>query len=557
MQLNAQESKPAFQAPLDLPLILSGNFAELRRNHFHTGLDIKTGGVEGQKIRAVAAGHVSRIAVSPTGYGKVLYIDHPSGHTSVYAHLKSFSEKIDAAARAEQYRVESFPVDFKPEPPIPVEGGEIIALSGNTGSSGGPHLHFEIRRTADQLALNPLHFGFKVMDNVAPHIRGVRFHPLTDTSLVNGSNKPQSFVVQGQNGNYRLKAGQKIDVYGAIGLSLHAHDYLDGAQNKCGIYALKLEVDSIEILRQQFDELEFARNRQINCYKDYEAYRNSSWHYHKSFLEPGNTLNIYPEIPEHRGFMHFPEKGSHHARYTTTDAHGNASVLEFSFESLDTPNGPFAAAGTYDAYFPRQQANEFHYANELHMNMPEHALYRDLKFSFGREMPSGACLSPAYQLHFDMVPLDKAIEVRIHMGSVPQRLHDRIIAARYALAGSPAWIDGKREGDFYVIQTKDLGRFCLQVDTVAPSLMANQYARGGVVNDRTVLGFVIGDDKSGIASYRTYLNGSWVLSEYEPKQRLLFLPVNNAGFEKGNNTLDIVLLDRAGNEARHSFNYSY
>lgn len=556
--LGAQENIPEFSAPLDIPLILSGNFAELRRNHFHTGIDIKTQGVEGHNVRAAAEGHVTRVAISPWGYGKALYITHPNGYTTVYAHLSSLSIKIDSVVRAEQYRRESYSADFAPDPPIPVDRGEIIALSGNSGSSGGPHLHFEIRRTADSRPQNPLLFNFKVTDRLPPRIRGVRFHPLTDTSLVDGQTEPKSYVVTGGSGTYRMRDAGPVKTYGAVGLSLHALDFLDGAPNKCGIYSLELEVEGETVCRQQFDELDFAVSRHINCYKDYGAFRRNGWHYHKSFIEPGNGLEmIYPEIPPDSGRVFFPEKGIRKAKYTATDAYGNSSVLEFSFETLDAPNAPLPAPEPYDAYFYRNRPNSFEYGDELQLELPANALYNDLKFKFGREMPSAQSLSPYFSLHNDSEPLDKAITVKISMDEIPERLRDKAIGARYAAVGSPAWVSGVREGDYYVMKVKDFGRFTLLADSTPPTLTPNRYSGGGTVSDRSVLGFSVKDDRSGIKSYEARLNGAWMLLEYEPKKNLIFAEVGKSGFKKGQNSLEITVTDHCGNAVTRSFDYSY
>lgn len=529
----------------------------MRRNHFHTGIDIKTGGSEGHNVRAVEGGQVVRINISPWGYGKAVYVSHPNGYTTVYGHLSSLSAKIDDALRARQYAEQSYAVDFVPNPPVPVEKGEVIALSGNSGSSGGPHLHFEIRRTADEKPQNPLLFGFDVTDNLPPRIRGVRFHPLTDTSLVNGGTDPISFLVSGGSGSYTLRAGQSIQVYGAVGLSLHALDYLDGAPNKCGIYSLSLEVDGRTVCQQKFDELDFSTSRHINCYKDYKAYRQRGWHYHKSFIEPGNRLDIYPEVPADSGRVFFPEKGTHEVKYTATDANGNVSVLEFTFESLEMPNGTLPSPEPYDAYFFRDRPNSFDFGDELHLELPAYALYNDLQFKFGREMPTSASLTPYYSLQNALEPVDKYFTIKISMANVPERLRKYAIGARYAAAGSPAMVPGTREGDYYVMSVRDFGRFTLLADSVPPTLMANRYSRGGHLNDKSVLGFAIKDDRSGISSYEGKLNGEWVLMEYEPKKALLFLNVANADFKKGDNALEINITDHSGNAVSQTFNYTY
>jgi hypothetical protein len=555
--LSAQDSLPKFGSPLEIPLILSGNFAELRRNHFHTGIDIKTLGVEGQRVVAAEGGVVSRINVSPYGYGKAIYIDHPNGYTTVYAHLKSFSPKVDAVLKAEQYRQESFKVDFKPEEPLEVTRGEFIALSGNSGGSGGAHLHFEIRNTATERAQNPLKFEFAIEDDIPPRIRGLRFHPLTDTTLINGKNEAMSFVVSGDKGKYNLKAGEKIEVYGAFGLSLHTLDFLNAASNKCGIYNLELTVDGKQICNQSFDEIDFSTSRHINCYKDYDAYRKNSWHYHKSFKEPGNALEIYHPEPPNDGVMHFTTAGTHQALYQSVDAYGNISELPFSFTSLAAPNGPMPPVEPYDAYFFFNRDNSFEYRNDFSMNIPSGALYRDLRFQFSVQMQTDVTCSPFYLVHNDMVPLDKNMVLEFTLGQKALQIKDKLLAARYPTAGGPSYITGTVEGDKFKIQTRDFGKYTLIADTIAPKVIPEKYAAGGKVSAGTPIGFTIADDVSGIGKHEARLNGKWILMEYEPKQKRIWCYVRDVPFVKGENVMELKVTDQCGNTTTGVYKYTY
>jgi len=443
----SQEDLADFAAPLDIPLYLSGNFAELRSNHFHTGIDIKTQGVEGQRVLAAENGKVSRISVSPYGYGLALYIEHPNGYTTVYGHLKSFNADIERVVRKKQYEEESFRVDFAPDEELFVEKGRLIALSGNTGGSGGPHLHFEIRRTADSHPLNPLKFGFDIKDDIPPRIRGVRFHPLSDTTLINGKHEAVSMVVQGSNGKYHLKSGSRFNVYGAFGMSVHSLDYLNGYPNKCGLYEVHLSVNGETVCRQQFDELDFATTRHINAYKAYDVYRTNRWHYHKSFIEPGNDLEIYLPETKNQGVINKAKAGTHQVNYVVKDAYENISTLDFSFETLAEPNGPLPKAKPYDAYFHYDQENTFTYPEEFKVHIPQGALYQDLKLNFGREMPKAEHLSARYTLHNDMVPLDDYIEIEISAADIPDELRHQILAAQYSTTGYATYITGNWKGD--------------------------------------------------------------------------------------------------------------
>jgi hypothetical protein len=243
--------------------------------------------------------------------------------------------------------------------------------------------------------------------------------------------------------------------------------------------------------------------------------------------------------------------------YTATDANGNVSVLQFTFESLEAPNGTLPAPEPYDAYFFRDLPNSFDYGDELHLDLPAYALYNDLKFQFGREMPTSSSLTPYFTLQNDLEPLDKYITVKISMKGIPERLREKAIGARYAAAGSPAMVPGEREGDYYAMRVRNFGRFTLLADSTSPTLVANRYSRGGHLTDRSILGFAIGDDRSGVKSYEGRLNGEWVLMEYEPKKRLLFLEVAKANFKKGTNALEVNISDHCGNAVRQTFNYTY
>jgi hypothetical protein len=554
----AQGTRPSFGPPLEIPLYLSGNFAELRRNHFHTGIDIKTQGVEGQKVLAAEEGHVVRIAVSGSGYGKVLYIAHPNGYTTVYGHLKSFAPKIDRVVKAEQYAQERFAIDFNPAEPIAVSRGELIALSGNTGSSGGPHLHFEIRNTATGRAQNPLLFGFNISDRIPPRIRGLRFHPLSDTSLVNGKPAPYSVATDGDNGKYQMKAGQKVQVYGAFGISVHSIDFLDGQQNRCGIYRVALEVEGREVLAQQFDEIDFVTSRHINSYKDYEAFRNQSWHYHKSFREPGNALEIYTGENGASGVLAFGESGTKQGRYTITDAYGNTSVLPFTFEVLDRPNGAFAKPETYDAYFYRTEENTFEYGDELVVRIPPKALYNDLPFQFGREMPTERSATAWYQVHRDAVPLDKPIVLEFNIAHITRADRPYLVGMRKGSSGGPVYIAGQTFGEStFSITSKDFGKFALALDKDPPELSARNHQPGMKIGPGSMQEFTIGDAMSGVQKHDAWLNGKWVLMEYEPKQKKIWFIGSDWEWNAGPNTLEIAVTDWCGNEVRRTYTYTH
>ena len=256
-----------FRSPLGIPLILSGNFAELRFNHFHTGLDIKTNGSENYRIYSVDTGFVSRINISHWGYGKAIYVDHPSGYTSVYAHLSRFPSKIESYLRKKQFELEKETVTLYPNSDdLKVSRGEVIAYSGNTGGSSGPHLHFEIRETESEKPVNPMLFNFDIEDNLSPTIYHVKFYPIKN-ALINGSANEKLIKVVGDNNNYTIQ--NSVSASGLIGLGIHAIDKLNGASNKCGVYRISLFLDDELIFEQVMNKLDFNTKRYINAHKDY------------------------------------------------------------------------------------------------------------------------------------------------------------------------------------------------------------------------------------------------------------------------------------------------
>ncbi|MCR5013229.1 MAG: M23 family metallopeptidase, partial [Bacteroidales bacterium] len=213
----AQQTFPQYRSPLDIPIYLSATFAELRSNSFHAGIDIKTQGVEGKKVYAVADGYVSRIGVSPFGYGNVVYITHNDGYTSVYAHLQRFNKAIGNYVKDYQYRNKKFTSTIYPsKETFPIKAGDIIGFSGNTGGSFGPHLHFEIRHTASEKPVNPLYFGFDIKDDVRPNIKGVSVYPVDEESTVERKDKPVYFSVEGKKTGYTLKDKEYVYANGNI-----------------------------------------------------------------------------------------------------------------------------------------------------------------------------------------------------------------------------------------------------------------------------------------------------------------------------------------------------
>lgn len=247
-----------FRAPLDLIPNMSGSFGELRPNHFHSGVDFTTNGQCGYKVYAVGDGYVSRIKISSVGYGKAVYVTHPNGYTTLYGHLEGFTHQIDSIVMAEHYDKQRFDIDFKLKPAeIPVKSGQVIGYSGNSGSSGGPHLHFEVRETDSEHAMNPLLFRNDIKDNVKPTIYGIRFYPLSGDASVAGKHSPLYLKAVGAAGVYKVENGAVIMAGGTIGVGVETIDFISGSTRKCGVYSVSLKVNDTEVYRSEMESFSF------------------------------------------------------------------------------------------------------------------------------------------------------------------------------------------------------------------------------------------------------------------------------------------------------------
>jgi hypothetical protein len=274
----AQYPKDYFRSPLDIPINLSGTFGELRPNHFHSGLDIRTNNVEGLPVYAAADGIIIRIKVSTFGYGKALYIAHPNGYTTVYGHLQKFSDKIEAYVKEQQYRQKSYEVELYPST-LKVTQSEIIALSGNSGGSGGPHLHFEFRDTATEKIINPMAFGMNklIKDEMSPVISSLMVYPANDSISVNKSRNPVSLSLQKQVDGTFLAS--KVYASGKIGFALNSYDLSTNNYNKNGIYKVVSYVNGSQNFKYEFDTFAFDESKYINYFIDFNKYKIKKKHY--------------------------------------------------------------------------------------------------------------------------------------------------------------------------------------------------------------------------------------------------------------------------------------
>jgi hypothetical protein len=546
----------SFIPPVDFRMLLSGTFGELRSNHFHSGIDIRTGGVEGKPIYAIADGTVSRVYVSPSGFGKALYVDHPEGYTSVYAHLKSFNGKIAGYVEEQQYKKESFALDINvPAGLLKVRKGDIIAWSGNSGSSQGPHLHFEIRDAATQEPLDPMKLGMDVKDFIRPTIQGLKIYPEGQGSTLNGSGNALKINVHGWGPVHRLDRKDTLIVTGAVSFGLMMHDLLNDASNKNGVASMKAYLDGVLFFSYTMDRFAFSETRYINSMIDYAEYKISGRRYQRTRVDPGNKLGVYEGVVN-RGIIR-PDPGIHHIRFVVADHNDNEGILEFPVKFLPlntlTGEGMSACAGRLLIWGKEHRISE----KGLELVIPSNALYDSVCFEYSSEAGSPSTYGPIHILHNNRTPLHSYCTLRIAAESVPAQYRSKAILVRLEAGGRRIDAGGSWENGWLSGRIRDFGRYAIALDTLAPRLAARNLSEGASVKGRQFINFTVSDDLSGVAEYRAELNGKWVLMEYDAKNNLLSYALVPSHWQAGDNTLVVEVKDDVGNSKELKFNLKY
>lgn len=542
-----------YHAPLNFRLLLSGTFGELRGNHFHSGIDIKTEGVEGQKVYAIEDGYVSRIKVSTWGYGKTIYINHPDGRTSVYAHLQKFSTKIDSIVKKEHYKKESFEINFYPnKEAIKISKGEIIALSGNSGGSSGAHLHFEIRDTKTERPINPLQFGFKIADNIAPTLKKLKIYAF-DTTLIDGYRKSKIITIKKTNDKYSIDEMPTIN--GAFGLGIFTYDKLNDSRNKNGVYSIKLCVDSTICYEFKVDELDFSTSRYINAHIDYCEHKESKNKYHRCYKLPHNKLTNYSNLIN-EGIISINDTLTHLISLEVTDIYGNTSNLDFKIKST---NNPFLMRcplpkDTTTTSFKLERPNLFN-ATDFKLYMQPNSLYEPLKFRYNTTDSVEGVFGLVHNVHNNTVPVHKKYTLSIK-ANVPDTLKSKTYIATTDMKGNFWHLGGIWKNGFLRTKVREFGDFCIVADTTNPTIKGLNIFPEKTFNTQTTIKLTIKDKHSGIKSYRGEIDGKWILMDYDHKRNLLRFDIEK-NISKGEHTFTLKVMDNVGNATDYSAEFTY
>jgi hypothetical protein len=555
--LSAQKSYPKeyFRPPVDFRMLLSGTFGELRTNHFHSGIDIKTAGAEGKPVYAIADGYVSRIKVSAFGFGKALYITHLNGYVSVYAHLSRYNDPVASAVFQEHYRQESFEIEMFPaKDEFPVKKGDVVAYSGNSGSSAGPHLHFEIRDEGSQKPINPLLFGYDVKDTRKPRIAAVKIYPADENARIDGLNKAVKSSVEIFSGQYRLNSSRPFEVNGNISFGIQVYDQLDDSDNKNGPFSVRLLIDSSEVFHAMLESFSFDETRYVNSFIDYEEFIRSGARFQKTRIDPGNNLGIYLKA-SNRGIFTFTDTLLHTISYEVKDAAGNLSALSFLVKSTNVKTSlpstkTLSAKEVQKADFRYDTENRFSNSSVI-LEAPRGAFYDSFEFRYDSVKRLPGTWSALHRIHNKYVPVHDYITLGIRAGDdLPKGLRDKALIVRVSEDGKDFTSEGGEwEKDGFVrTRIREFGRYCITVDTVPPVISPVSPETFSDLSGKKSVKFTISDNLSGIKSYRGTLNGKWVLLDYDAKNRLLVYRFDDR-IGAGENKFELKVTDGRQNQS--------
>ncbi|MEQ1746990.1 MAG: M23 family metallopeptidase, partial [Saprospiraceae bacterium] len=528
-------------------LRISGSFGELREDHFHTGLDISTKtGQAGAPVLAAANGFVHRIRVQPNGYGNVVYVKHPNGYTTLYAHLDRFMPALAKYVRQAQYKQERFEVDLFPKPAaFPLKKGEQIGVLGNTGGSEGPHLHFEIRRTSNQKALNPLFFGLPVQDKVPPEVQDMKVYVLNENREVLTG---QPFPIQKQpDGRLRPTGGDTVRIPAwRLGFGVRAFDQMTGnTLNKNGLCTLTMLVNDKLAFQWYANEIDFDESRYLNAHTDYSAFRRYEAMFHRCFVLPGDRLANYARTESLGAVPIYKDKPTKITIWAA-DAHDNTTEIVF-WVLRDDPVPPLPAPA-YQLELPYDVDSRVD-MDGFFMTFPKGTLYETLFFRYTAEAARPGLFAPVHRVHDETVPLHRYGTIGMAASDVPDNLRSKAVIVRLG-RGRPTNCGGIWKENTLETRVREFGAYSVMVDTTPPVIKPVVFAPG--MRKKNVISFVVTDnfDTDGNAKglrYRGTVDGKWVLFEYDRKRARLTHTFDGR-IARGAHTLRLVVTDDRGNE---------
>ena len=536
----SQEKYPEnyFRNPLDIPIVLSGTFGELRSNHFHSGLDIKTQGREGLKVYAAADGYVSRIKVTQFGFGKAIYITHPNGYTTVYAHLSKYANKIQKYVKSIQYKKEQYTTGniFLKENKFSVKKGEVIAFSGDTGGSGGPHLHYEIRSTKTEKIINPMLFGLLPADSKPPTIQALMAYPLNSNSRINQKNLKFRIPIKNiGNGNY---IADRISASGLIGFGINVFDRLNKALNKNGIYSLEMLVNGKRFYYHDLETFSFSESKYINLLIDYKHYKKYRSRIQKTHKVTANKLSIYKNLINN-GKINIKKGFNYTIKIIAKDLKGNSSSIKIPVIGKES-NTIFSKQKDTTKYkIIAKKFNKFKNDN-VTIAFPKNTFYEDVFLDF--KVDKGIA-----KIHTPTIPLDKRFTLTFNVSKYSETEKQFLYIANIEYPKYPRYQFTRKKDSTFYTTSKALGKYTLKTDKQKPKVRLLYFKDKDWISSLKTLKVKISDVGSGIKNYRASINGEWILMEYNHKKGILTYNFNDKKLVGSKHIFKIVVSDNVGN----------
>ncbi|WP_242084712.1 M23 family metallopeptidase [Aestuariivivens sediminis] len=527
-----------FVNPLEIPTSLSGTFAELRSNHFHSGVDIKTRQRQGFKVLSAASGFVSRIKVTFFGYGKALYITHPNGYTTVYAHLQKFAPEIEAYVKKHQYEKESYEIELFPKADdLKVSKGDVVAFSGNSGGSLAPHLHFEIRDNQER-PLNPMLFGLDVKDTTPPFVTALYAYPMDKTSHVNHSNVRQKLrLIPLQNGDYSV---ENIEAFGKIGIGIVTNDRQDYAPNKNGVYNIQTFLNGSQAYELDFRRFSFDETRHINRLIDYEHYKKKKQYIQKLYNDENPLSIIKPALSD--GFLVIKDSADYMYKIKVNDFKNNPTWITMEIKGIKNDSLNPEIQKTTPYFIQAHHATTLK-EGRVSVNIFKDSFYDDFYMDF--EVHNDTLI-----LHDDTLPVKKSIAISYDISNYKEVDKERLyIANLLGYSKHPVYSASERKGNQLTTLTKNLGTYALAIDTIPPTIRPGNFKDKQWVSNYQYLKIKIDDTPSGISNYRATVNGKWILMEYDYKTKTLTYNFNDGIITDTKNNLKLIVTDNVGNSS--------
>ena len=529
--------------PLEIPIILSGTFGELRPNHFHAGIDIKTKGTEGFKVYSIGDGYVSRIQITHGGYGKALYIKHDNGQSSVYAHLQKFSPKIEKIVKEIQYSKESYTFRTYPsKDEIRISEKELIGFSGNTGRSFGPHLHYELRDELDR-PINPMAFkNYSVRDTIPPVVLGL-YYKLIPENSISGSNSSFNELKLKKISN-NLFISDTLKTSGPVGFGINSFDRMNNTWNKMGLSNIKTNIDGNEIFNMDLNSFSYDEWRHINTFIDYPYYKNKKIKIQKLYIEEFNPLDMYKrslgdgvvKINETNvtylysvKLFDFNKNQSEILVPIQWEKQNNLSNRKLDFENMFKVNKD----STYNFKFPGAK-----------VTIEKNSFYTDKIIQIFEE-------NNLLHVDKDSIPLLKGITIKMDVSRYNDSIRNRTYIGRIGENKKSSFVSSKKEENYVIAKVNNLGDFVIKIDSIKPNISVIDISDNQWISNRKNLSIKISDNESGVKNYRGTINDKWILLEYNPMKGILTYDFNdNVNRDDAKNVLEIKIEDNVGNEKK-------